>query len=149
MEKGKLGIKVWLWAALAFIIAYASGIVWSVVLLAFLLIAEKNDWLTRQAIEAVLMAVVFFAISTVLSLITSVNGTPSFVYDIVSYVRMPITLIEVLFVVIAVIKVKRGEAANLPFIGSLADKILNITKETVSATKETVTAVKNTVADNK
>ncbi|MEG2053999.1 MAG: hypothetical protein RR052_03575, partial [Oscillospiraceae bacterium] len=89
MEKGKLGIKVWLWAALAFIIAYASGIVWSVVLLAFLLIAEKNDWLTRQAIEAVLMAVVFFAISTVLSLITSVNGTPSFVYDIVSYVRMP------------------------------------------------------------
>ena len=55
MEKGKLGIRLSVYAVLAFILA-AFGLYLGIIgLLAVVLIAEKDEWAGRQVLQALML----------------------------------------------------------------------------------------------
>ena len=129
MEKGKLGIRVSVYAVLAFIFAAFGLDLGIVALFAVVLIAEKDEWATRQTLQALLLCLVpniigiffrgfdfigwfswsrLYIISTVWSRITSVInwGVDIFVY---------------VFAFLAILNVSKGKEAGIPLISNFAN----------------------------
>ncbi|MGN1204382.1 MAG: hypothetical protein ACI4SA_04910, partial [Lachnospiraceae bacterium] len=67
MEKGKLGIRVSVYAVLAFLFAAFGLYLGIVALLAVALIVEKDEWATRQSLQALVLCLVPSMVSVVLS----------------------------------------------------------------------------------
>ncbi len=138
MEKGKLGIKVSFLAALMFFVAYFSGFVWAIVIAVAFVLIEKNDWLTKQAVQAIIYALAFSVAVAVVSFVRDLAFMPSFLSSIFSYLYNAIDLVDILVLVLAVLAVIKGNDANLPIIGDCADSVLGIVKEKAAVAVEAV-----------
>ena len=51
MQKGKYGLYLWFYAALAFILAILGQTLLCGLLLGFVIIAERDEWLTKMCIR--------------------------------------------------------------------------------------------------
>ena len=58
MQKGKLGICLWVYPLLAFLLAIFGQPLMCLVLFLFALGAEKDEWAARQTLQAFLLALV-------------------------------------------------------------------------------------------
>ena len=57
MEKGKLGIRLSFYAVAAFILAFLGYSTVLALLAGFVLIVEKNEWASRQVIQAFFLCI--------------------------------------------------------------------------------------------
>lgn len=129
--KGKFGLSLAAIAVIAFGFA-ALRQPQSVLLVAgFALLAEKDEWLNRQALQALLLTIVYYLAELVTGWIfgglarffswvgayaaASVMGTAN------TFVSGALYLALVVFSVLAVLRVLRGKDAGLPFISKMAD----------------------------
>ena len=76
MEKSKLGIRLWVYAALAFVLAALGQTLLCGLLCGLAVVAEKSRWLNRQMIQAFALILTSAAISTVLGLLNPINSIP-------------------------------------------------------------------------
>lgn len=65
MTKGKFGIYLWFYAVLAFLLVFLGQTLLCGLLLGFVIAAERNEWLSRQVIQA-------FSLSLAVSVVTGV-----------------------------------------------------------------------------
>lgn len=72
MEKTKLGISVGLMGALLWLVCYYAGYVAALIVAGYILIAEKDEWLKKSAVKAVVLMVVFSLASSIIYLIPNV-----------------------------------------------------------------------------
>ena len=133
MEKGKLGIRLSVYAVLAFILA-AFGLYLGIIgLLAVVLIAEKDEWAGRQVLQALMLCLlpsvvgIFFhvfdfmdwfgwasygsAVCKIAVIWSRFNSVIDWLVNIAVYV----------FAMIGILNVSKGKEAGIPVFSSFAN----------------------------
>ena len=107
MEKTKLGISIGLMGAIMWLVCYFGGIVPSLLLAGYILMAENNEWLKKLSVKAVVLMFVFSLLPSILyllpNMISCIDGLVgifggsfylSFVSNLVSFIITILDLIE-------------------------------------------------------
>ena len=120
-----LGIKLTFYAVLAFVLAMFGQTLLCGLLLGFSIWAVKDRWLARQVMQAFFLCFV----SSILSLITDVLGIFKIIpllggifTALISFASAIITIIVFIFALVSLLRVAKGEEAEVPLANQLADK---------------------------
>lgn len=118
MQKGKFGVCLWFYAVLAFVLAFLGQTLLCGLLLGFVILAEKNEWLSKQVMQAFFLTLASSLVGSVLDILNVFRSIP-FVGTAVSVVFNGITglvsLIILVFCIIAITKVVKEQDAGLPW----------------------------------
>lgn len=97
----------------------------------FALLAEKDEWLNRQAMQALLLTIAYYLAELVTSWVfgglarlfglVNLYGAASSMSTVDSFVGDVLYLALIVFSVLAVVRVLRGKDAGLPFLSKMAD----------------------------
>ena len=156
MEKGKFGISMAFYAVLGFILAvlgYSTGLF---LLAGVVIFVEKNEWASRQIIQAICLMMVSSIIAEAFTLLGCINWTSWASYGSGTYalysawskfrdvVNYGMDIVVFLFGLLAILKVAKGKEAGVP----LASKFANWAygKVTVVTVQQTVAPVQQPVA---
>ena len=133
MEKGKLGIRLSVYAVLAFILA-AFGLYLGIIgLLAVVLIAEKDEWAGRQVLQALMLCLLPSMVSAVFGVLGFMNwfGWGSYgsaVYTISSIwsrfnsvINWLVNIAVYVFALIGILNGSNGKEAGIPVFSSFAN----------------------------
>lgn len=128
MNKGKTGINLAFYATSAFILALLGQTLMCALLLGFAIVAEKDEWLTRQCIQA-------FAICFLMSIVSKILSIFDFTYTLPyvgwwfskwlgAGIRMVKDLIQLCIYIVCIIgmvKVAKGKEAGIPVLDKFAN----------------------------
>ena len=134
MQKGKYGIYLWFYAALAFILAILGQTLLCGLLLGFVIVAERDEWLTRQAIQAFCLCFFNAIVSTVLGIFDPLERIPlvgsvfSMMFGIISGI---ISLLVLIFAIIALVNVCKGKEAGVPLAKQFAHRAYGFVEQKV------------------
>ena len=131
MTKGKYGVYLWFYAVVAFILTFLGQTTLCALLLGFVIVAEKNEWLTRQVIQAFFLSLFVSLFDALLSIVRNpLNKLPydisSIFSTVFSVIDSIVAIVVLVFVIIALLKVAKGQEADLPGLSTLANKALGI-----------------------
>ncbi len=137
MTKGKYGLCLSMVAVLAFVFAGFGMTTLVVAVLAFAVLCEKNEWLTKQCLQGLylllLCKVIIWAVEAVfgffISFFSMFNLSAALVSAFVKPEDIIVTIIQVAFVVLVIygaIRLAMGKDAGIPLASALADKTLGI-----------------------
>ena len=121
MTKGKFGIYLWFYAVLAFILVFLGQTLLCGLLLGFAIAAERNEWLSRQVIQAFSLSLAVSLITGILdfvqralygllSEITYVGSGFNTVFDVLDGI---ISILVLVLVIIAIIKVAKEQDSRI------------------------------------
>lgn len=79
MEKGKLGIRLSFYAVAAFILAFLGYSTVLALLAGFVLIVEKNEWASRQVIQAFFLCIFADIVNGILNIFDFLYQIPLWV----------------------------------------------------------------------
>lgn len=134
MQKGKYGVCLWFYALVAFILAFLGQVLLGGLLLGFVIVTEKNEWLTRQVIQAFFLSIIVAVINAVLDMLNIFGNIPlvgtviGVVFNVISTI---ISIVVLVFVIIAMVKVVKGQEANMPLLNKLANRAYGIIEKKV------------------
>ena len=134
MQKGKYGLYLWFYAALAFILAILGQTLLCGLLLGFVIIAERDEWLTRQVIQAFCLCFFNAIVNVVLCIFDPLERIPlvgnafSVIFGIISGV---ISLLILIFAIVALVNVCRGKEAGVPLAKQFAHRAYGIVEQKV------------------
>ena len=129
MKKGNYGISLTAIAIIAFVFVLLRQPQSVLLVAGFALLAERDPWLNRQVIQALLLTMAYYGGLLVLEVVF--GGLSDFLGWVDAYraqanlVRVVSVLQDLLFigllvlVIMALLKVMKGQDANVPFLGSL------------------------------
>lgn len=125
MEKGKLGVTMSFYATVAFLLVIlTSNIIPVFLILGVTLVVEKNEWASRQVIQAIVLQFLSVVVSTVLNLFDGFYRIPKFGTiwsNIVIVVESVVALVVLVLGLIAVLNVSKGMEANVPIASTFAN----------------------------
>ena len=116
MEKGKYGIRLCFYTVSAFILAYLGYSTVLFLLAGVVLLAEKNEWATRQVIQAICLCVVRNLVTAALGIFDFLYQIPiiSHIWGVVDGLLEALVSIFVLvFCIVGVIKNLKGNDADI------------------------------------
>ena len=134
MQKGKYGVCLWFYALVAFILAFLGQVLLGGLLLGFVIVAEKNEWLTGQVMQAFFLTIIVSVINAVLDLLNIFGNVPivgtaiGVVFNVISTI---VSIVVLVFVIIAMVKVVKGQEANMPLLSKLANRAYGIIEKKV------------------
>ena len=138
MTKGKFGITMAAVAALAFVLAFLNIYTVLILLVGYAIIAENNNWLTRQVLHALYLRVAFTIASVLISgLFSGINalfslvrayGVMSVMSSINSFFQVVLNIVLFLICIMAFLKVVKEQDVKIPVISDLVDKSMGIFK---------------------
>lgn len=124
MEKGKYGVRICVYTVLAFIAAYFGYSTVLFLLAGVVLIGERNEWASRQVIQAICLLFVSQICSTVL-------GVFDFLYDVPlistvwgfadSLVNGIVDIFVLVFCAVGILKNLKGKDADIIGARNVAD----------------------------
>lgn len=133
MKKGKFGVCLWFYAVLAFVLAFLGQVLLGALLLGFVVATEKDEWLTRQTIEALCLSIFASVVSSVLSIINRVFSyiplVGSAVSDVFSWLNWLVSIAVLVFVIIGIVQTAKGKDASIPVFSSIACKAVGLIKQ--------------------
>lgn len=128
MNIGKNGIKLSTYAITAFVLALLGQTLLCALLLAFVLISEKDEWAVRQCMQAFFLtfASVLIALATALlmmlgAFLTAVTGGFGAIL-LVLFMLAPgvLSVLVLVFTIMGLVRVVKGGEANIPILSKLA-----------------------------
>ena len=124
MEKGKFGIRLSFYAVVAFlfvILGYSTPLF---LLAGVVIVGEKDEWASRQVIQAICLQVVS-------GIVSAFFGIFNFMYSIpilgtiwgttVGVVESLVKIAILVFAIIAIVKTAKGKEAGVPLANKFAD----------------------------
>ncbi len=125
MNKSKTGMYPWFYAVLAFVLAIFGQTLLCALLLAFVILAERDNWLTCQVIQALCLCLiqgVMGVVSSVFNLVTdyTLAVVSRFFNTTFNVLDQLIGIAVLIFALVAIGKVRKGEDANVPFFSGWA-----------------------------
>ena len=117
MEKGKFGVRLCFYGVCAFILAGLGYFTALMLLAGVVLVGEKNEWATRQVIQAIILCLIQNAVSTVLSVFDFLYNVPviSRVWSVLnSSVSGILSLLVIVLCIMGIIKNMKNEDAEIP-----------------------------------
>lgn len=137
MRKGKLGISLVFYAVLAFVLAFLRQTTLCFLVLGLVLVAERDEWTSRQVMQATFLSLLGSIVSAVLGIFDVLERIPLagvFFSGVFGFIDSIVSLIILIFVIIALVKVAKGQDANLPLLSSLANRAFGIVTQKVYTT---------------
>ena len=133
MEKGKFGVRPALYAALAFVFVLVGQPMGLFLLAGVTIFVEKDEWASRQVIQAILLIFLTNFVSICFNLLGFMDwfswaSYGSFVYKISSgwshfeaVVLWAMRILTYVFALIGLLKVAKGKEAGVPLASKFAD----------------------------
>jgi hypothetical protein len=131
MTKGKFGLSLAAVAVIAFGFAALRQPQSVLLVVGFALLAEKDEWLNRQAMQALLLTIAYYLAELVTGWVfgglvrlfglVNLYGAESAMSTVDSFVGDVLYLALIAFSVLAVLRVLRGKDAGLPFLSKMTD----------------------------
>lgn len=135
MEKGKLGVRLCFYGVLAFILALLGYSTLLFLLAGVVLLVEKDEWTTRQVIQAFCLCIASSLVYNVLHALDFINNIP-FVgtawSTIVGIINGVIGLIIFALCIVGMLNNTKGKDANIPLAGKFADWAFGIITQKVA-----------------
>ena len=130
MTKGKFGLSLAAIAVIAFGFAALRQPQSVLLVVGFALLAERDEWLNRQAMQALLLTITYYLTELVTGWMfgglarflgwVNLYGVAGAMGKVGSFVSDALYLALIVFSVLAVLRVLRGKDAGLPFIAKMA-----------------------------
>jgi len=127
MKVGNSGLSLGFYAAFAFILALVGQITLVTLLLAFVIIVEKDEWLTLQVLQALILIVCSNVISSVMRIFrvfTIIPVVGRLLLVILDRSNELVSVVLIIFAVIGIAKVIKGKDADIPGVTALAKWLL-------------------------
>ena len=131
MTKGKFGLSLAAVAVIAFGFTALRQPQSVLLVVGFALLAEKDEWLNRQAMQALLLTIAYYLAELVTGWVfggltrlfglVNLYGAASAMSTVDSFVGDALYLALIVFSVLAVLRVLRGKDAGLPFLSKMTD----------------------------
>lgn len=138
MRKGKFGIAYNFYGVLAFIFALLGYVEASVILLGFLILAEKDEWAVRQSIQGLGLAIInrtflrgvyqpavllrYMGGDYYYSMMGRMhNYMGSIFYGLLGVVYFVILVLFLVFTIMGIVKTAKGKEAGIPLLDRLAN----------------------------
>lgn len=137
MRKGKLGISLGFYAVLSFVLAFMGQTTLCFLLLGFVLVAERDEWASRQVMQAAFLSLVSSLVNDILSIFDILNQIPIiyvFLSDAFALIRWAVSVVILVFIIIALVKVCKGKDAGLPGLSTLAERAFGLVAQKVYST---------------
>ena len=134
MTKGKYGIALSFYAALAFVLAILGQTLLCGLLLGFVIISEKNEWLTRQVMQAFFLTLFTAVVSNVLNAIHIFRDIPfvgGVFGTILNIIEGAVGLLVLVFAIIGIVKVLKDQDAGIPVFSGWANKAFGYIEQKV------------------
>ena len=131
MEKGKYGIRLCFYTVSAFILAYLGYSTVLFLLAGVVLLAEKNEWATRQIIQAICLCVARNLVSAVLGVFDFLYEIPiiSHIWGVADgLVEALVSIFVLVFCIVGVLKNLKGNDADIIGARKFADWAYGIVK---------------------
>ena len=132
MKKGRFGIVFSFYAILAFILVILKMPLLGALLFGFVTLAERDEWLGRQTLQAFLMSAVVVFLGKLFSWINSL--IPGYFFFsgalnvITSLLSVLVYAAAIVFSILAILRVMKEEEANVPLFAEIAYKAYGTTK---------------------
>ena len=125
MNKPKTGMYLWFYAVLAFVLAIFGQTLLCGLLLAFVILTERDSWLTCQVIKALGLCFVnsvMGVVSSIFDLVTdyTLASVSRFFNTTFNVLDQVIAIVVLIFALVAISKVRKGEDANVPLLSGWA-----------------------------
>lgn len=124
MEKGNLGIRLAFYGVAAFALAWLGYSTALFLLAGVVIVAEKNEWASRQVIQAICLCVVGSVVGSVLDIFDFIYKIP-FVGTawgvIIGIITSLVDIAILVFCILAIVRNAKGKEANVPLANKFAD----------------------------
>ena len=137
MEKTKLGISVGLMGAITYFVCLFGGYVGAIIVVGYILLAEKNEWLRKTGVKAAVLTVVFSLLPALINLLPNVLGVIDGILDIfggsfaiiistinpiLSVIILALSVVEsILFVILGLSALSQG-SMSIPVVDDIVKK---------------------------
>lgn len=133
MEKGKFGIRLSFYAVAAFFFVLFGNLTVLTLLAGAVIFIEKDEWASRQVIQAILLSLFSSIVSFCFSVVSFMNwfgwadyGTSlykiySFWNRLESIVSYPVRILIYILTIVAIIKTSKGQDAGIPLASNFAN----------------------------
>ncbi len=125
MRKGKVGIVLAYYAVIAFVLVVLQQPVLIALLAAIAIFFEKDEWLSRQTVQALLLSIVVGCFSTLESVFGNLYiwVLGDVLAGIFGFISWLVYIAAIVFSIIAITRVYKENEANVPFLSELSYKI--------------------------
>lgn len=134
MKKGKFGIVLPLYAVVAMLLAIFGQTIGLIELTFFVIAVEKDEWVSKQCLQALAAVGLTYIVSTIVTLIekpfdwlllvVTANGFSRFANGYDKFFNFGYSVIEVvitILLIVAVFNVAKGKDAKIPIASKFAD----------------------------
>ena len=131
MKKDRFGICITFYAALAFVLAILGQTLLGGLLLGFVIVVEKDEWLTRQTMQAFFLSLVSGIVQVVVGFlywsyrIPFIGGILSTIFGVITSI---ISLVLIVFAIIGLVNAVKGKDAGVPGLKTLSEKAFGLVK---------------------
>lgn len=140
MRKDQFGISMKFYAVLGFVLALLGHTTLAFLLLGFVIVVHKDQWLTTQVMQAFFLSLISGIVSTIIDIISPIYRIPiigtvfSGVFGIVTSI---ISLIILILAILGIVRTAKEQPANLPLVKGFSMKayglVQNVTYTQASA----------------
>ncbi len=134
MQKGKLGICLPFYAVLGLVLAFLGQTLLCGILLGFVILAERDEWASRQTMQAFFLALFVSLVSKILDVLNVTQNIPlvNTVLNVVfGIVEWAIGIVVLIFIIIGLTRVVKGKDAGIPVMSKLANRAFGIVEQKV------------------
>lgn len=136
MRKDNFGICINFYAVLGFVLALLGHTTLALLLLGFVIVVHKDQWLIMQVMQAFFLSIVSGIISAFLDILTPLYRIPilgGIISSIFGIFTSIVALIILIFAIIGISKTAKGLDADIPLVKGFANKAFGIVKNVVYA----------------
>lgn len=126
MEKGKLNVNFWVYTLIALILSIVGYLWINCIFFVFILLYEKNDYLTKQVLQPFIIVVCQYLITLAVSFLSGIIffAVPDSVTAVLSLILiLGVGIIFFAFKVIGIVQVATKKEVQIPIFSSLANTI--------------------------
>ena len=134
MQKGKFGIYLWFYAMLAFVLAFLGQVLLAGLLLGFVIVAEKDEWVIKQVMQAFGLAIFASVVGEVLDIINVFGSVPfigSLFSTVFNVIETLVAILILVFCIIGIVRVCKGQDAGVPGFNRLANRAFGLIQQKV------------------
>ena len=134
MQKGKFGIQLSFYAVLGLILAFLGQTLLCGLLLGFVIVAEKDQCASRQTMQAFFVSLFMALVREVLSILNVFHDIPfvgSAFTTIFNVIEGIISLLVLIFLIIGLVRVVKGQDAGIPLMSKLANRAYGIVEQKI------------------
>ncbi len=131
MEKGKFGIKMCFYTALAFVLAYLGYSTILFLIAGVVIFVEKDEWAGRQVIQAIGLCFLGTIVRTILSIFDPIARIPMLgtMWNVgTSMINSVVSIVVLVFCLVGLLNNLKGKEANIIGLSKLSDWAYGIVK---------------------